>query len=139
MKNRFTGIVLGQIIGLLIVCCMSAFIALISFGGIAGVVIGVKPEESLLFAAKYACPNGEVDYQESHASYNRPGENNIRIECVAPDGSRADITLAAIGYSLLGIYLACFVPLCIPSGFVALIVPLFFFRKQKQEAAIEVL
>jgi hypothetical protein len=139
MKNRFTGVVIGQIIALIIVCCMSTFIALISFGGIAGVVIGTKPKESLLYAAKYACPNGKVDYQESHASYNRPGENNIAIECVAPDGSRTDITFTAIGYSLLGIYLACFLPMCIPGGFLALIIPLFFLRRKKQDNIIEVL
>ena len=139
MKNRLTGVVIGQIIGLVIVCCMSTFIALISFGGIAGVVIGTKPKESLLYAAQYACPNGEVEYQEWKASYNRPGEQNILVECVEADGTRTDVTITAIGYSLLGIYLACFLPMCLPGGFLALIIPLFFLRGKKKEEAIPTL
>lgn len=132
MKNRLGGVVIGQVIGLVIVCIFSSFVALVSFGGIAGVVMGTSTEQTFKYVAPLTCPKGTVDYQQYHASYDHPGENSVFVECVAPDGSRTDITLASIGYALVGFYLACFLPLCIPGGLVAIIVPLFFLRGKKQ-------
>jgi hypothetical protein len=135
MKNRFTGVVIGQIIGIVMVCMMSGFVALVSFGGIAGVTMASSPNQVFQFVAPLSCPNGTVDYEEYKATYNQPGESNIYIDCVAADGTRSDITLQSIGYALLGFYLACFLPLCIPGGLVAIIVPLFFLRSGKQKQA----
>ena len=134
MKNRLTGVVIGQIIGLTIVCMASTFIALVSFGGIAGVAMASNPKGIFEYAAPLTCPNGTIHYEEYSASYNRPGEKNFYVECVAPDETRADITLASIGYSLLGFYLACFLPLCVPGGLIAIIAPLFFLRGRKTDA-----
>lgn len=131
MKNRLTGVVLGQLIGLIVVCIGSACMALVSFGGIAGAVIGSAPKASLEFFAPYACPNGSVNYEEYTATYNRPGETNFYIECVASDGT-TDITLQTIGLSLLGIYLSCFLPLCIPGGLIAIAAPLLFLRNSNK-------
>ena len=128
MKSRFTGVVIGQIIGIIIVCVISTFIALVSFGGIAGVTMAAKPVQIFQYVAPLPCPNGTVKYEEYTASYNRPGESNFNVNCVTSDGTRTDITLQSIGYALLGFYLACFLPLCIPGGFIAIIVPLFFLR-----------
>ena len=133
MKNRLTGVIIGQIIGIIIVCMVSSFIALVSFGGIAGVTIAANPEKIFQYTAPLACPNGTVKYDEYTASYNRPGESNFNVTCVAADGTSTDVSLQAIGYALLGFYLACFLPLCIPGGLVAVIVPLFFLRGKKQE------
>jgi hypothetical protein len=59
------------------------------------------------------------------------------VECVASDGASTDITLPSIGYALLGFYLACFLPMCLPGGLIAIIVPLFFLRGgKKKEPAI---
>jgi hypothetical protein len=135
MKSRLTGVLIGQIIGILIVCMFSTFVALVSFGGIAGVTMASNPEKIFGFVAPLSCPNGTMQYEEYTASYNRPGETNFYVECVAADGSSTDITLQSIGYSLLGFYLACFLPLCIPGGLVAVIVPLFFLRGKKKEAS----
>jgi len=135
MKNRLTGVIIGQIIGLIIVCVISTFIALVSFGGIAGVAIAANTKQIFQLTAPLSCPNGKVEYQEYTASYNRPGESQFYVECVASDGTRTDITLQSIGYALLGFYLACFLPLCIPGGLLAIIVPLFFLRGKKQEAS----
>ncbi len=132
MKNRITGVVIGQIIGIIIVCTVSTFIALVSFGGIAGVAIASKTEQVFKLTAPLSCPNGTVNVEEYRASYNRPGESNIYVECVSTDGTTADITLQVIGYALLGFYLACFLPLCVPGGLVAIIVPLFFLRSGKK-------
>jgi hypothetical protein len=133
MKSRLTGVLIGQIIGIVIVCMISTFIALVSFGGIAGVTMASKPEQIFQFVAPLTCPNGTVDFEQYKASYNRPGESNIYINCVAADGSKTDITLKSIGYSLLGFYLACFLPLCIPGGLVAIVVPLFFLKGSKKK------
>ena len=135
MKNRLTGVLIGQIIGIIIVCVISTFIALVSFGGIAGVAIAVNTEQMFQLTAPLSCPSGTMEYEEYTASYNRPGESQFNVYCVASDGTRADITLQSIGYALLGFYLACFLPLCIPGGLVAIIVPLFFLRGKKQETA----
>src|SRR5262245_37374060 len=128
MKNRFAGMFAGQAFGLLIVCIASTFIALISFGGIGGVTIASAPEKTFQFVAPVTCPNGEVAYSEYTASYHRPGEKGVVVECVAADGTRTDITGTSILYALIGFYLACFLPLCIPGGLVALIFPTFFLR-----------
>jgi hypothetical protein len=133
MKNRLTGVVIGQIIGIIIVCMISSFIALVSFGGIAGVTIAASPAKIFQYTAPLACPNGTVKFEEYTASYNRPGESNFNVTCVAADGTSTDVSLQSIGYALLGFYLACFLPLCIPGGLLAIIIPLFFLRGKKQE------
>ena len=135
MKNRLTGVVIGQIIGIVIVCMISTFIALVSFGGIAGVAMASSSEQIFQLAAPLSCPNGTVNFEEYTASYNRPGESNFYVECIAVDGTTTDITLQSIGYALLGFYLACFLPLCVPGGLIAIIVPLFFLRGKKQETS----
>lgn len=136
MKNRLTGIVIGQIIGLVIVCMVSTFIALVSFGGIAGVAMASSPEQIFQYSAPLTCPNGTVDYEEYTASYNRPGESQFNVYCVASDGTREDISGVSILYSLIGFYLACFLPLCIPGGLLAIIVPLFFLRGRKSSPGV---
>ena len=135
MKNRLTGVIIGQIIGLVIVCMISTFIALVSFGGIAGVTIAANPEKIFQYTAPLACPNGTIKFEQYTASYNRPGEHDFNVSCIASDGTSTDVSLPAIGYALLGFYLVCFLPLCIPGGLVAIIIPLFFLRGgNKQES-----
>ncbi len=134
MKKRFGGVLAGQIIGLIIVCVASSFIALVSFGAIGGVTMASAPEQTFQYVAPLTCPDGTMEYQQYQASYNRPGEYSIIVECIAPDGTRTDITGASIGYALAGFYLACFLPLCIPGGILAIIIPMFFLRKKKDNA-----
>ena len=137
MKKRFGGVLAGQIIGLIIVCIASSFIALVSFGAIGGVTMASAPEQTFQFVAPLTCPNGVVEYQQYQASYNRPGEYSIVIDCVESDEVRTDITGASILYALVAFYLACFLPLCIPGGLIAVIVPMFFLRGKKKESAEE--
>ncbi len=133
MKSRFTGVLIGQVIGIVLVCTISTFIALVSFGGIAGVTMASKPEQVFQYVAPLSCPGGTMKYEEYTASYHRPGESGFYVECVATDGTTTDITGQSIGYSLLGFYLACFLPLCIPGGLVAIVIPLFFLRGAKKK------
>jgi hypothetical protein len=133
MKSRFTGVLIGQIIGIIIVCAISSFIALVSFGGIAGVAMASNTAQIFELVAPLSCPNGTMQYEEYTASYHRPGESGFYVECVASDGTSTDITMQSIGYSLLGFYLACFLPLCLPGGLAAIIVPLFFLRGRRKK------
>jgi hypothetical protein len=137
MKSRLTGVIIGQIIGIIIVCMVSSFIALVSFGGIAGVTMASDPEGIFKLTAPLSCPNGKVDFNSYKASYNRPGESNFYVNCVASDESSTDITLQSIGYALVGFYLACFLPLCVPGGLLAIIVPLFFLRGSKKQKPVD--
>lgn len=117
-----------SIIGLIGACGLSAFIALISFGVVAGLSVALAPEASFKLVAPLACPNGTLDYQEYQASYNRPGESQFKVDCVSADGTRNDITWQTLGYVTALSYLACFVPLCIPLGLVGFTAPLFLAR-----------
>jgi hypothetical protein len=112
---------------------MSSFIALVSFGGIAGVAMASNTEKVFQLTAPLSCPNGIMEYEEFTASYNRPGESQFNVYCVSSsDETRTDVTFQSIGYALLGFYLACLLPLCIPGGLVAIMIPLFFLRGGKQ-------
>lgn len=97
--------------------------------------MGFYPEQSFQMVAPLTCPNGKVDYQQYQASYDRPGEYSVNIACVQSDGSRTDISLQSIGYVLVGTYLACFVPVCLPLSIIALIAPPFFMRMAKKKTA----
>ena len=120
------------IIGLVIAFILSIFIALVSFGGVAGVAVALNPEASFKFVAPLACPNGTLDYQQYQASYNQPGESQFKVDCVSAGGIRKDITLQALGYVTALSYLACFVPLFILLGLIGFLAPLFLARLTKK-------
>lgn len=135
MKNRFGGVVAGQIIGLIIVCSISGFLALTTFGAVGGVSIAAYPEPTFKLFAPILCPDGgtELRYRSERYSYHEPGESTPFVECVQADGTVVkDVTGTAIVVALAGSFLACFLPLCIPGGLIALIVPPILLRKKKQ-------
>lgn len=134
MKNRFGGVVAGQIIGLIIVCSISSFVALTTFGAVGGVSIAAAPEPTFKLFAPILCADGtELHYRSERYSYHRPGESSPFVECVAPDGTVVkDITGTAILVALAGSFLACFLPLCVPGGLLALIIPPILLRRKKQ-------
>ncbi|MCL4272787.1 MAG: hypothetical protein KJZ77_02870 [Anaerolineales bacterium] len=135
MKNRFGGVIAGQIIGLVIVCIASSFIALTTFGAVGGVSIAAAPEPVFTFLAPVLCTDGtELQYREERYSYHEPGESTPFVECIAPDGTVAkDVTGTAIVVALAASYLACFLPLCIPGGILAFIIPPILIRKRKEK------
>jgi hypothetical protein len=135
MKNRFGGVLAGQIIGLIIVCSISSFLALTTFGGVAGVSMAAYPEQTFKLFAPILCTDGgtELRYRSERYSYHEPGESAPFVECIAHDGTVVkDVTGTAIIVSLIGSFLACLLPLCIPGGLIALIVPPILLRKKKQ-------
>lgn len=134
MKNRFGGVVAGQIIGLVIVCSISGFIALTTFGAVGGVGIAAYPEPVFTFLAPVLCTDGtELQYREERYSYHRPGEATPFVECVNSSGNVVkDVTGIAIVTALAASFLACLLPLCVPGGFLALIIPPIIARRKKQ-------
>jgi hypothetical protein len=119
-----------QIVALVAVCGLSAFTALTGFGALGGVSMALAPQPVFGLVEAVVCPqDAAIEYSESHASYNPPGEYQLHVECARPDGSRSDVTLQAIGAVLAGSFLACFLPLALPGTLLALVVPLLFKRR----------
>ena len=134
MKNRFGGVVAAQVIALVIVCVASSFIALTTFGAVGGVGIAAYPEPVFTALAPILCTDGtQLQYREERYSYQRPGESTPFVECVDSGGNVvADVTGTAIAAALAASYLACFLPLCVPGGALALIIPPIVFRRRKK-------
>lgn len=138
MKTRFSGILAGQIIMLVIVCAISSFIALTTFGAVGGVSIAAAPEFTFKLFAPLLCDEGtEMQYRQERYSYHRPGESTPFVECVAPDGTvLKDVTGTAIAISLAGSYLACFLPLFVPGAILALIIPPILLRRKNKTPGV---
>jgi hypothetical protein len=134
MKNRFGGILAGQIIGLVIVCSISGFIALTTFGAVGGISIATAPEPTFKLFAPILCADGtELQYRSERYSYHEPGESTPFVECIDSSGNVVkDVTGAAILVSMIASFLACFLPLCIPGGAIALIVPPILLRRKNK-------
>jgi hypothetical protein len=134
MKNRFGGVVAGQIILLVIVCSISGFVALTTFGAVGGVSIATAPEPTFKLFAPILCDEGtELQYRSERFSYHEPGESTPFVECIAPDGTVVkDVTGTAILVSMVASFLVCFLPLCIPGGILALVIPPFLLRRKKE-------
>lgn len=134
MKTRFSGILVGQIILLVMVCAISGFVALTTFGAVGGVSIAAAPESTFTLFAPMLCDKGtEMQYREERYSYHRPGEFAPFVECVAPDGTVVkDVTGTAIMVSLAGSFLACFLPLFVPGALLAFIIPPILLRKKNK-------
>lgn len=134
MKSRFGGVVAGQIIGLVIVCALSSFIALTTFGAVGGVGIAAYPEQTFQLLAPVLCTGDtELQYRAERYSYHRPGESTPFVECVNSSGNVVkDVTGIAIFTALAAAFLACLLPLCVPGGLLALIIPPIVARRKKQ-------
>lgn len=138
--NRVRNTLLVQLLGLLVVCGCAGFFALTTFGAIGGVSMGVSPEPTFKLVEGVVCPEGStVEYYEKKYSYHEPGEAEPHVECVFANGEHSDVTLPAIGTVLGGSFLLCFLPICLPGGTLALILPPFFIKgkRQKETSAIQ--
>jgi hypothetical protein len=132
--NRVRNILLVQLLGFLVVCSCAGFFALISFGVIGGVSMGLSPESTFKLVEGVVCPEGStVEYYEKKHSYHEPGEAEPHVECVSADGEHSDVTLPAIGSVLGGSFLLCFLPICLPGGLLVLILPPFFIKGKRQK------
>lgn len=138
--NRLRNILLVQLLGLLVVCGCAGFFSLTTFGALGGVSMGVSPEPTFKLVEGVVCPEGStVEYYEKHYSYHEPGEAEPHVECISTNGDRSDVTLPAIGVVLGGSFLLCFLPICIPGGLLALILPPIFIKgkRRKEISAIQ--
>lgn len=137
MKQRPGPVVFGQVIGLIIVCALAGFTALMTFGAVGGVSMGVAPEPTFKLFGPILCGDGtELQYRSERYSYHRPGESTPFVECIRPDGSvEADVTGLAIVTVLAASFLGCFLPICVPGGLLAVVIPLFFLRQKKDPSS----
>lgn len=123
MKNPRTTKILIQV-GILVFTGLSAvFIALVSFGAIGGVAMGVAPEYTFGLVGGLVCPEGtEINYFSIKKSYHEPGEVEPHLECVGEDGAAQDVLLKAIGLVLgicfAGVFVVAFVVMEVPLGIV---------------------
>jgi hypothetical protein len=90
---------------LLAIAGLAAFVAVM----LAGPGATIFPS-TLRWAAWAACPAGTAPAPKRfRASYSRPGETQIALVCVSPDGSERERTLAAMG----GLWLMYFAGGCV--------------------------
>lgn len=83
----------------------AAFIAIISFGAIGGVLAAVAPEFTFGLTKGIVCPRSDLVFD----SWYDGEANQVRIYCVdAAGGESADRTLAALGVILGGFFIAVF-------------------------------
>jgi hypothetical protein len=75
----------------------AAFIAVISFGAIGGVLAAVMPQTFFGLGSTFICPRGSTTYDEWY-----DGESTqFRVNCVdAASGQSQDRTLLAVGFVL---------------------------------------
>jgi hypothetical protein len=126
MIKRISIHLLVQLGVLLFVGIIAGFTALISFGAIGGVAMGVAPESTFGLVAGVVCPEGtSLKYFDVKRSYHRPGESEPHVECVGENGGIEDALLEAIlvvlGLTFAGVFLVVFVPLFIPLGITGLV------------------
>ena len=114
---------LGLILGSLVLAAgIAGFIALILFGMIGGVAMGVAPQATFGLAAPLLCPAGSaMEYHSVVRSYHRPGESEPHLECVATNGERNDVLGNAIVLVLAGVFVAVFLTVLLP---LAVLLPL---------------
>jgi hypothetical protein len=136
--SRFRNILLVQIIGMLVVCACAGSFALTLFGAVGGVSMGVSPEPTFQLVEGIICPeDATLEYFEKNYSFHEPGEVEPNVECVSANGDRKDVTLLAIAAVLGGSFLLCFLPVCLPGGLLALILPPIFIKgKQQKESNV---
>lgn len=83
----------------------AAFIAVVSFGAIGGVLAAVAPEFTFGLTRGIVCPRSDLVFD----SWYDGEANQFRVYCVdAAGGESADRTLAALGVILGGFFIAAF-------------------------------
>ena len=119
-----------------LVGAIAGFIALILFGAIGGVAMGVAPEPTFTLVKDFICPDGTINYYDVQRSYHRPGESEPHVECIGADGQSEDVLPEAIftvlGLTFAGVFLIIFVPGYIIFGIIGFFITRNV-RKSKQE------
>jgi hypothetical protein len=126
MIKRISIHLLVQLGVLLFVGTIAGFTALILFGAIGGVAMGVAPESTFGLVAEVVCPEGtSLKYFDIKRSYHEPGESEPHVECVGENGVSEDALLEAIlvvlGLTFAGLFLVVFMPLFIPLAIIGLV------------------
>ncbi len=126
----------SQIIVWGIIAFVTGTTAIIFAGAVGGSGMGAAPAANFGMVERFVCPNGDkLLYEEGSESTYTDSDGlthtgkNIRISCIAPDGTRTDKELQAI-FSVLSLYfLICFVPLLLPGMLLSWIIIHLVFRR----------
>lgn len=126
-----------QFLMLVTACFCAATLALPLAGMIGGVSAAVAPEPVFELLEPMVCPEGSrLRYELNQRSYNRPGEYELDLYCVTPEGGRQN-ALAEGLLSMLGLSFAVtFVPLLLISfavlGLIAFFVVRWFLNRSQE-------
>lgn len=131
-----------QLLMLLTACFCAVNLALPMAGVIGGVSAVAAPEPFFKLFEPLVCPEGSrLEHELNQYSYNQPGEYELDLYCVSPNGSRQD----ALAEGLLGMLGATFAVIFIPLlilAFLVLGIPAFFivrwFLRRSQPTSTEI-
>jgi hypothetical protein len=100
-----------QILMLLAACMCAGSLALPLAGMIGGLSAVAAPDELFDLVEPMVCPDGsQLEYELNQRSYNQPGEYDLDLFCVSPDGGRQN----AVAEGLLGMLGLSFVVAFLP-------------------------
>jgi hypothetical protein len=113
---------IGCLGSLLLAAVIAGFLAIILFGAVGGVAIGVWPKATFGLVAPLLCPaTTSLDYHEVIRSYHQPGESEPHLDCVQPNGTREDVLGKGIVIVLGGAWLILFGATFLPLTFLFLL------------------
>jgi ABC-type antimicrobial peptide transport system permease subunit len=125
---------------IVLVGAIAGFVALILFGAIGGVAIGVAPDTTFGLVERFVCSEGSsLNYYDIQRSYHEPGESEPHVECVGENEESEDVLLEAIlvvmGLSFAGVFLAVFVPGAIPLAVIGLFLTEKIMRSREKQVS----
>lgn len=142
MRRPFLIHVGVQLLMLLIACFCAINLALPMAGVIGGVSAVAAPEPFFDLFSPLVCPDGSrLEHELRQYSYNQPGEYELDLYCVSPDGSRQDALAEGLLSMLGATFAVVFLPLLI-LAFLILGIPAFFlvrwFLKRSQQSSMDI-
>jgi hypothetical protein len=132
-----------QLLMLLIACFCAVNLALPIAGVIGGVSAVAAPEPFFDLFEPLVCPDGaRLEHELNQYRYNRPGEYELDLYCVSPDGARQSAMAEGLLSMLGATFVVIFIPLLI-LAFLVLGIPAFFvvrwFMRRSQESSIDII
>ena len=140
MIKRISIHLLVQLVVILLVGSIAGFTALISFGAIGGVAMGIAPDSTFSLIEGIVCPEGtSLKYYQIKRSYHEPGESEPHVECieagqVVSEDVLPEAVLVVLGLSFAGVFLAVFVPVFIILAIIAFILTRMAMTSSKNQA-----
>lgn len=128
-----------QLLMLITACFCALNLALPLAGIIGGVSTVVAPEPVFDLLEPVVCPgDSRLEHELNQRSYNRPGEYELDLYCVSPDGGResalAEGLLSMLGAAFAVFFLPMFVLTFLVLGVPAFFIVRWFLRRSQQDS-----